>query len=170
MPKQLTTKRKAEEPHHGPKAMPTKKLQKAFSQPALNSPPRPASATDLSLSESPSPPSLTSGSSIEDSSSLTTNSSVDKSSASTASIEKSSSASSTSGVPPATGLQELEQPRKLVMSYSEIVMPDLDALLAMSKEELDASIRADGREPWFCMWNALILTVGVQANSRLDSP
>jgi len=71
MPKQLTTKRKAEGPHHGPKAMPTKKLQKAFSQPALNSPRRPTSATDLSLSESPSPPSLTSGSSIEDSSSST---------------------------------------------------------------------------------------------------
>ena len=51
--------------------MPSKKLQKAPSQPALDNPPRPVSATDLSLSESSSPPSLTSGSSIEDLSSST---------------------------------------------------------------------------------------------------
>src|SRR5271155_5011947 len=91
MPKQLTTKRKAEGPDNGQEAMPTKKLQKASSKsalnspprtpsltsnssiedspsskPALNIPPRPASATDSSLSESPLPPSLTSDSSIED--------------------------------------------------------------------------------------------------------
>ena len=95
MPKQVTTKRKVEDPNHRSKAMPTKKLKKASCQSALNSPPRPASATDSSLSES-FPPSLTSGFSIEDSSSSTANSLVDKSSASTASIEKSSSA------PPAT--------------------------------------------------------------------
>ena len=108
MPKQLTTKRKAERSDYGQEAMLTKKLQKASSQPALNSlprtpsltsdssiedspssqpalniPPRPASATDSSLSESPPPPSLTSDSSIEDSPSS-------KSSASTASIENSS--------------------------------------------------------------------------------
>src|SRR5271163_4390048 len=83
MPKQLTIKRKAEGPDYGQEAMPTKKLQKASSQPMLNIPPRPASATDSSLSESPPPPSLTSDSSIEDSPSS-------KSSASTASIENSS--------------------------------------------------------------------------------
>ena len=109
MPKQVTTKRKVEDPNHRSKAMPTKKLKKASCQSALNSPPRPASATDSSCSDTDSPlsdtdsslsesfpPSLTSGFSIEDSSSSTANSLVDKSSASTASIEKSSSA------PPAT--------------------------------------------------------------------
>jgi len=40
------------------------------------------------------------------------------------------------------------------MSYSEIVMPDMDALYAMSKEELDASIRADGDQPWPSTRNA----------------
>src|SRR5271155_393634 len=78
MPKRLTTKRKAEGPDYGQEAMPTKKLQKASSQPMLNIPPRPASATDSSLSESPPPPSLTSDSSIEDSPSSTANSLVDK--------------------------------------------------------------------------------------------
>jgi len=158
---QTTAKRKAEGLDDEPQAKPTKKLQKASSRAAFNSWPDSTSmAESQPLAASP----------VVEKSVASTTSIIDKSAASATSIEKSSSASSTSGVPPATGLQELEQPRKLVMSYSEIVMPDLDALLAMSKEELDASIRADGREPWFCMWNALILTVGVQANSRLDSP
>ena len=104
MPKQSTTKRKAERPHHGPEALPTKKLQKASSQPALNSPPRPTSATDSSFSESP-PLSLTSGSSIEDSTSSTANLFTDKSSASIASIE-SSSAPSAVGACSTSVLQE----------------------------------------------------------------
>jgi hypothetical protein len=49
MPKQPTKKGKAKGPHYRPKD--TKKLQKASYQPALNSPPRPASATASSLSE-----------------------------------------------------------------------------------------------------------------------
>src|SRR5271170_8238790 len=106
MSKQLTTKRKSEGPHHGPEAMPTKKLQKASSRPALNNPPRPASATDSSLSESPSLPRLTSRSSIEDSWSSTANSLVNKSSTSTTSIEKSSSAPSTTRACSTSMLQE----------------------------------------------------------------
>jgi hypothetical protein len=132
MPKQLTTKRKAEEPHHGPKAMPTKKLQKAFSQPALNSPPYPASATDESLSGSPSP-SLTSGSSIEDTLSFTTNSSVDKSSASIASIEKSSSAPLTTGVCSTSMLQETRPNHSATREIKEITFEELHA---MSRQEL----------------------------------
>ena len=164
MPKQLTTKRKAEWPHHGPKAMPIKKLQKAFSQPALNSPPRPASTTDLSLSESPSPPSssppsssppsssppsfsppsfsppsLTSGSSFEDSSPLTANSSVDKSSASTASIEKSSSAPLTTGA--TYILQETRPNHSAAQETKEITSEEL---FAMSKKELKANGRSRG--------------------------
>src|ERR1700733_98024 len=69
MPKESTTKRNTEAPHYGSEAMPTKKLQKASPQPVINSPPRPTSLTDSSLSESPPPPSLTSDSSVEDSSS-----------------------------------------------------------------------------------------------------
>jgi hypothetical protein len=141
MSKQLTTKRKAEESHDGPKAMPTKKLQKAFSQPPLNSPPRPASATDLSLSESPSPPSLTSGSSIEDSSSLTANPSVDKSSASTASIERSSSAPLTTGACSTSILQETLPNHSATQETKEIT---LEELLAMNKEELKAYGRSRG--------------------------
>jgi len=53
MHKQSMTKQKAEGRHHEPEVMPTKKLQKAPSQPTLNSLPRPTSATELSLSESP---------------------------------------------------------------------------------------------------------------------
>ena len=144
MPKQLTTKRKAEWPHHGPKAMPIKKLQKAFSQPALNSPPRPASTTDLFLSESPSPPSssppsLTSGSSFEDSSSLTANSLVDKSSASTASIEKSSSAPLTTGA--TYILQETRPNHSAAQETKEITSEEL---FAMSKKELKAYGRSRG--------------------------
>ena len=133
MPKQLTTKRKAEEPHLGSKAMPTKKLQRAFSQPALNSPPRPASATDLSLSESSSPPSLTSGSSTEDLSSLTANSSVDKSSASTASIENSSSAPLTTGACSTSILQETRPNHSTTQETKEITFEEL---YAMNRQEL----------------------------------
>ena len=114
--------------------------QKAFSQPALNSPPRPASATDLSLSESPSPPSLTSDSSVEDSSSLTANSSVDKSSASTASIEKSSSAPLTTGGPTYI-LQETRPNHSATQETKEIT---LEELFAMSKKELKAYGRSRG--------------------------
>ena len=136
MSKQLTTKRKAEGPHYGPKAMPTKKLQKAFSQPALNSPPRPVSAIDLSPSKSPTPPSLT-----PDSSSLTANSSVDKSSASTASIEKSSSAPLATGACSTSILQETRPNHSAMQETKEITLQEL---FAMSKEELKAFGRSRG--------------------------
>src|SRR5271156_6046563 len=127
---QTTAKRKAEGLDDEPQAKPTKKLQKASSRAALNSWPDSTSmAESQPLAASPV---------VEKSVASAT--SIDKSSAPATSIEKSSS----SGAPPATDLQELEQPRKLVMSYSEIVMPDMDALYAMSKEELDAFIRANG--------------------------
>jgi hypothetical protein len=144
MPKQLTTKRKAEGPHYGQNAMPTKKLQKASSRPALNNPPHPASATDSSLSENPSPPRLTSGSSIEDSWSSTANSLVDKSSASTAAIEKSSSAPSTTGACSTSMLQETRPNHGDAQEIKEITWQELDT---MSREQLLAYGRSRG---WKC--------------------
>jgi len=104
MPKQPTKKRKADGPHNRPKD--TKKLQKASYQPALNSLPRPTSATTSSLSERAPLPSLTLDSSIEGLSSSTANSLVDKSSASTASTGKHSSAPSTTRASSTSTLQE----------------------------------------------------------------
>ena len=102
MAEQSTTKRNAEVSHHGREASATKKLQKASSQPALNSPLRLASVTALLLSESPFPQSLASNSSIKDSQPSAANHAVAKSSASTTSIEKSSQPR-----------QRLERPRPL---------------------------------------------------------
>ena len=141
MPKQSTTKQKAEGPHHGPEAMPTKKFQKEFSQQALNSPPCPASATDSPLSENPFPPSLTSGSSIEDSSSSTANSLVDISSASTASNEKSSSVPSTTGACSTSMLQETQPNHGDAQEIKEITWQELDA---MTWEQLKVHARSRG--------------------------
>jgi hypothetical protein len=141
MSKQLTTKWKAEGPHHGLEAIPTKKLQKASSQPAFNSQLHPASATDSSLSESPSPPRIASGTSIEDSWSSTANSLVDKSSASTASIERSSSAPSTTGACSTSMLQETRQNYGDAQEIKEITWQELDT---MSREQLLTYRRSRG--------------------------
>jgi hypothetical protein len=148
MPRQSTTKRNAEGSHHESEAMPTKKLQKASSQPVLNSPPRLTSTADSSLSESSPPPSLTSDSSIEDSSSSTANSVADKS----------SSGPSTTGACSASVLQEA-RPNHGGASLKE--------LYAMSLEELKEYGRSRGWE--VRTWSALTLTVGVHANWRLNS-
>ena len=123
MPKQVTTKRKAKGSHHTPKVMPTKKLKKASRQPALNSQLHSASAPDSSLSESPPPPSLTSGSSIEDLSSLTSGSSIEDLSSSTSMLQEKQ--------PNHGGAQETED-----ISWGE--------LCAMSYEELQEYGRSLG--------------------------
>jgi hypothetical protein len=131
MPKQVTTKRKG--PQREPKDMSlSKKLQKASSQPALNSPPRPASATDSSLSKSSSLLSLTSGSSTKGSSS----------SAASSFTDKSSSAPSTTAACSASTLQETRPDHGGAQKRK-----DWDELFSMSSEEIVEYIRSQDREP-----------------------
>src|SRR5271154_3763457 len=132
-----------------------------------------SSSTESSLSESSALPSLTSdstASSVEESSTTTASiqnssasatfidkyptsaTSIDKSSASATSVEKLSSAPSASGAPPTTDLQDSERPRHRPRRYSEIKRESFSELMAMSREELKASIRA--MHPNFSTWHA----------------
>ena len=154
MPKQLTTKQKAEGPDYGQEVMPTKKLQKASSQLVLNSPPCPTSATASSLSEMAPLLSLTSDSSIEDSSSSTANSLVDKSSASTASIEKHSSAPSATRTSSTSVLQETRLNHGGAQEIKELSWQEFRT---MSREQSKEYARSRGWKVG--TWSALTSTV-----------
>ena len=114
---------------------------KASSQPAVNRPLRLASVPGLPFSKRPSPQSLASISSIEDSPPLAAKRAVKKSSTSTTSIKKSLLAPSTTQVPSTSVLQ------KTLPDYSSakiIKQKSFEELYAMSREELLAYGKSQG--------------------------
>ena len=114
---------------------------KASSQPAVNRPLRLASVPGLPFSKRPSPQSLASISSIEDSPPLAAKRAVEKSSTSTTSIKKSSSAPSTAPVPSTSVLQKTLPDHS---SAQNIKYKSFDELWAMSREELRAYGKSQG--------------------------
>lgn len=113
---------------------------KASSQPAVNRPPRFASVPGLPFPKRPSPQSLASISSIEDSPPLAAKR-VEKSSTSTTSIKKSSSAPSTTRVPSTSVLQKTLPDHS---SAQNIKQKSFEDLWAMSREELRAYGKSQG--------------------------
>jgi hypothetical protein len=138
MLQQSTRKRDAEMACHRREASLT---MKASSQPAVNRPPRLASVPGLPFPKRPSPQSLASISSIEDSPPLAAKCTVEKSSASATSIKKSSSAPSTTRVPSTSVLQKTPPDHS---GAQNIKQESFENLWAMSREELLAYGKSQG--------------------------